>query len=149
MTDFLSVDPGRRTGVSLVHYSKETPATLLGSWDVPGGVEGFFDWYQDNEPAGLGSIVYETFTIREGKHGLDLSPVEVIGAVKILAMELEIPLYPQSPAGRLKAVSNDVLRKFDMYGAGNRYRNQLESNRHALWHLKRQNHLPTLVKGWR
>lgn len=148
MPDFLSVDPGRRTGVSLVHYSQTTPATLLASWDVPGGVEGFFDWYRENEPAGLTHIVFEGFDLREGKYGVDLTPVEVIGAVKILALELEIPLHEQPPAGRIKAVSDDVLRKFDMYESGKAHRNQKESNRHALWWLKKEKHRPTLLKGW-
>lgn len=147
MTDFLSVDPGRRTGISLCHYSKGTPLTLLASWDVPFGVPGFFDWYRTEEPI-VQFIVYESFDLREGKHGVDLTPVEVIGALKILALELEIPLHDQPPAGRLQAVSDDVLRKFDMYQPGKAHRNERESNRHAVWWMKKQKHLPTLEKGW-
>lgn len=148
MPDFLSVDPGRRSGVSLCHYHEGTPLTLLASWDVPFGVRGFFDWYRENEPAVLEFIVYESFDLREGKHGVDLTPVEVIGALKVLAMELDIPLHDQPPAGRLQAVSNDVLRKFDMYLPGKAHRNELESNRHAVWWMKKAKHRPTLEKGW-
>jgi hypothetical protein len=147
MTDFLSVDPGRRTGISLCHYSKGTPLTLLASWDVPFGVPGFFDWYRTEEPI-VQFIVYESFDLREGKYGVDLTPVEVIGALKILALELEIPLHDQPPAGRLQAVSDDVLRKFDMYQPGKAHRNERESNRHALVYMKNLRHRPTIEKGW-
>ena len=154
MTEFLSVDPGRRTGVSLVHYTDETPAVLLRSWDISGGALGFVEWLHSEDARNEMSrglpyfIVYESFDLREGKHGVDLSPVEVIGALKFLGYEYNIPLHLQPPAGRLRAVSDDVLRKFDMYLPGKAHRNERESNRHALWYLKRNKHRPTIIKGW-
>lgn len=147
MTDFLSIDPGRRTGVSLVNYTDSTPAALLGSWDVPFGVEGFFHWYQEHQPI-VSFIVCEDFILREGKHGVDLTPVQVIGAVKVLALELEIPLHFQNPAGRINAVSDEVMLKFGMEHRGKAHRNEKESSRHALWFLKKQGHRATLLRGW-
>lgn len=147
MVDFLSVDPGSRSGISLCSFSETEPLEHLQGWDVPGGTEGFIDWVVDNEPAGVQFIVYETFTLHGGK-GTVLDSVEVIGALKVLAHELEIPLHPQPPAGRVQAVPDEVLYRFDDTLRGKAHRNEKESLRHALWYMKKKAHVPTLLKGW-
>lgn len=147
MTDFLSIDPGTRTGISLCSFSDTEPLQHLRAWDVKGGTEGFIDWYVQEEPAGIQCIVYETFTLHGGR-GTVLDSVEVIGAIKVLAYELEIPLHPQPPAGRVQAVPDEVLYRFDDSLRGKAHRNEKESLRHALWWMKKQAHKPTLLKGW-
>ena len=148
MPDILAVDPGRRSGVSLVTYGEADPVRLLASWDVPGGVEGFISWVVENEPAVLECVVYEDFILREGKHGVDLEPLKVIGALHVLAHELQIPLHPQPPAGRLKAVSDEAMARLGMTFSGNKDRNIKESARHSVWFLKRQGHIPTIRAAW-
>ncbi len=148
MPDFLAVDPGKRTGVALLNYGTATPVRLLESWDVPFGVNGFIHWYVENEPATLEFIVYEDFILREGKHGVELEPLKVIGALHVLAHELEIPLHSQPPSGRLKAVNDEALARLDMRFSGNKDRNVKEAARHGVWFQKRQGHIPTIKAGW-
>lgn len=47
MTYMLVIDPGRSTGIVLGHYTDSEPWSLVRAWQVPGGVIGFSDWYND------------------------------------------------------------------------------------------------------
>ena len=148
MPDFLAVDPGVRTGVALMNYYHDTPVRLLLATDVGGGVEGFIEWIDAYQPATLEFIVYEDFILREGKHGVELEPLKVIGALHVLAHELEIPLHSQPPSGRLKAVNDEALNRLGMRFSGNKDRNVKEAARHGVWWMKRQGHVPTIKTAW-
>lgn len=134
--------------MALMNYYHDTPVRLLLATDVGGGVEGFIEWIDAYQPATLEFIVYEDFVLREGKHGVDLEPLKVIGALHVLAHELEIPLHKQSPGGRLKAVSDADLASLGMCFSGNKDRNVKEAARHGVWHMKRQGHVPTIRAAW-
>lgn len=142
----LSVDPGVRTGISLCQYSATEPLSVIETWDVPGSTKGFHAW--SKELVSVDEIVCEDFILLPGKYGIVLDSLKVIGALQYLALERQVPLTFQPPAGRIKAVPNEVLKVFGMYLPGKAHRNELESNRHALWYMKRRNHLPTLKVGW-
>ena len=150
MTKIMSVDPGKRTGVALVHFNDTMPAGYDNSWDVPGGLEGWAAWITEHQDLFLYReffIVYESFTLREGVHGVCTDAPEVIGAVLTWAKDWDVPAVPQPPAGRMKAVPNKVLDKFHKF-RGNAERNEKEAFRHAVWYLKNAKHLPTIRKGW-
>lgn len=144
----LSVDPGKRTGVSLVDFTPDTPAVLLVNEDVRGGVIGFIEWAAANVPDYLMYIVAEDFDYH-GRPGADVKdPLQVLGAVHVLAHELQVPLTLQKPGGRLTAVNDDALKRLGWYTPGNPGRNMRESNRHAAIWLKNHLHRPTLALGW-
>lgn len=150
MTEILAVDPGKRTGIVLVHFSDDAPAHPVASWDVPGGLEGWADWITEHQESFVHSdffIVYERFIPREGTHGVGTDAPEVIGALCTWAKDWGIPAVPQPPAGRMKAVPNKVLDKFYPF-KGKAERNEKEAFRHAIWYLKNAKHIPTITKGW-
>lgn len=152
MTHILAIDPGLRTGIALTRFEDDEPAELVASWDVPGGVDGFIEWLDatwDADPYRTGAyfVVYEKFIPREGRHGVGTDASEVIGALLYWAKKRWIPAVSQPPAGRMKAVPNEVLDKFHKF-SGNKDRNVKEAFRHSLWYLKNAQHMPTIYKGW-
>lgn len=152
MTHILGIDPGLRTGIALTRFEDDEPAELAASWDVPNGVVGFMDWLDnkwDADPYRTGAyfVVYEEFIPREGRHGVGTDAPEVIGALRYWARKRWIAAVPQPPAGRMKAVPNEVLDKFYKF-SGNKDRNVKEAFRHSLWYLKSALHIPTIKKGW-
>lgn len=154
MTHILGIDPGKRTGIVLVHYEVDEAPELIVSWDQPLGVEGFADWLTEYREDFLDSgvaddffIVYERFIPREGVHGVGVEASEVTGTMLLWAKDWGIPAVPQPAAGRVKAVPDKVLSKFHTF-KGKAERNEKEAFRHVIWYLKNAKHMPTLTKGW-
>jgi hypothetical protein len=136
----LGIDPGMRTGIALISAQTDQPATLLFSEEVSGGLAGFEQWWNDRPDYDI--LVCEDFIPRQGVHGIVHEPNRIIGFLH--------PWFPvmQPPAGRKKAVSNDVLKRLGMYLPGEPQRNALEAVRHAVVYLKAHRHIPTLRAGW-
>ena len=152
MTKIMSVDPGKRTGVVYLTFDDTTPAEIVDSWDIPGGAQGFLDFLETHKqpprtPEPVDFVVYESFTVREGVHGVGTDAPEVIGVLLSWLNELELPAASQPPAGRKKAVPDKVLYKFYRFW-GKQDRNAKEAARHGLWYLKNAKHMPTIRKGW-
>ena len=91
----LSFDPGGTTGFASLGYDK-SDVWLIESGQITGGLEGFIDWWieMDIEPTEF-TLVCESFSLREGIHGVNLAPCYVIGALQALSMGEKI--YYQSP----------------------------------------------------
>lgn len=154
MTHILAIDPGKRTGIALMHFELDEAVEVVATWDVKGGVGGFIDWSDDHQVAFAESgvladmfIVFENFVTREGKHGVGTDASEVIGALRYWAHYMAMPAVPQPAHGRLQAVPDEVLDKIYTF-SGNVDRNVKEAARHAIWYLKNASHLPTIEKGW-
>lgn len=151
MTDILGIDPGKRTGIVLVEYNDTYPGELVASWDIVGGADRFIEWLSEHDAIMNGMrnmfVVYESFTNREGKHGVGTDASEVIGVLLHWAKEQGISAVPQPPAGRMAAVPNKVLDKFYKF-TGKGERNEKEAFRHVIWYLKNAKHMPTIQKGW-
>lgn len=157
MTHILAVDPGKRTGIALMHFEDDEAVEVVATWDIQWGVKGFINWLYDTTPTLYESgvmglcessfVVYEDFIPREGKHGVDDDASRVLGALLLWSFDNAISAVPQPPAGRLKAVPNEVLDKFYKF-SGNKDRNVKEAARHAVWYLKNAIHMPTIKKGW-
>lgn len=45
MPFLLSIDPGLSSGLALLEYGDDLPATLVEAWQLPGGVKGLADWF--------------------------------------------------------------------------------------------------------
>lgn len=138
----LSLDPGGTTGVAFLSFD-ETSVELEKVEQVKGGLEGFIAWYLELDTP-IDIIVCESFTLRPGVHGADLSPTYVIGALEALARGKEI-VY-QEP--KLKPLCDDTrLKKMAFFQTGLRHAN--DAVRHGIIYLRNKKHMPTLEKGWR
>ncbi len=141
---YLGIDPGLRTGACLLAVSGDS-ILLAFHWDIPGGAEGFIEWWNQHVPKrqdGMlpATCVYESFTLREGKYGVDITPRDVIGALKALANRDGVDLIERPPAARKRQVPDEVLRRMGLYLAGEPNRNAREAVRHVVAYLKSQKH---------
>lgn len=48
MPFLLSIDPGISSGLALLEYGDDLPATLTQAWQFPGGVQGLAMWFDEN-----------------------------------------------------------------------------------------------------
>jgi len=141
----LSLDPGGTTGYMLASVDGDAPIYIGRSGQIKNGLKGFLDFHWDNlEHLKIDKIVCESFTLREGIYGADLSPVYIIGALEALYPTTEI-IY-QEP--KLKPLCDDErLKKLGLHEPGKPHRN--DAIRHAVIYLRNNKHMPTLVAGWK
>lgn len=117
-TKLIALDPGKTTGVAIAHYrrthndmeDKTWRLNLIETEQLDYNVEGIWQWLALQQPSG---IIYETFTYRRLPNA-DLTPVEIIGALKIYALLHGIELWGSIPSN--KALwDNDKLLKLSGY----------------------------------
>jgi len=105
-------------------------------------LNGFIAWQKDFDTP-IDVIVCESFTLRPGIHGANLSPTYIIGALEALYQGFDI-VY-QEP--KLKPLCDDQrLKKMGFYTVGQQHVN--DSTRHGIIYLRNKRHMPTLLKGW-
>lgn len=168
MTTILSIDPGGskkgETGIAFGYYEDDKPYELTDSWAVPNNIDGFREWFYNTEHAyytnqraiqlldrngnydgysPVDIVVCEKWVDR-GIRGADRSPMLVEGAVRFLWPDAVM----QGASGKNTAVSDLALKNLGVYTAGGHHRDILEATRHAVWYVKNQRHMPTLLKGW-
>lgn len=147
----LGVDPGVRTGLAWMIVPDDDIPRLEWTLDMPNGLQGFSAFWDDvmlERIQSLDYIVFENFIKREGKFGVDMTPLEIKGFIIGKAEQSRIPLIIRPPAGRKKQVDNEVLKRLGLYLPGNANRNILEAVRHVVADLKTKRHMPTLEGGW-
>lgn len=152
-----SGDPRGETGIVLLGYDDDTPAHVLGSWAIPGGIGGFRDWHRNQFPQWthfpticvypgdffVNTVVCEQFVDRQIM-GAERSALLVEGVVRWLW-----PNVVLSPAsGYKQAVSDDVLKRLDLWWTGDHHADRNSAARHGVRYIKNQQHVPTLKKGW-
>jgi hypothetical protein len=144
----LCIDPGQRTGIALLVFG-DTGITSFGEWDIPDGVDGFRAWWRDHmnpwEPPYPELVVAESFTLREGVYGVNTEPLQVLGALSVLADNVGLEVILRRPAGRKRQVPDVILKRLNLYRKGNANRNILEAIRHGVAYAKSQKHGPTLA----
>ncbi|UXO93849.1 resolvase [Pseudanabaena phage Pan2] len=144
---YLGIDPGKRTGVAWIHVYG-TEITPVGHSEIYDGDSGFIGWWDGPRwPGTPDTIIFEGFTTREGKFGIDHTPERVIGALKALATRDGVDLIERPPAGRKRQVPDGVLRRLGMYLPGEPNRNAREAVRHIVAYLKSQKH-PTVLEAF-
>lgn len=139
---YLGCDPGSRNGLAWL-FVDETGIALANYHDVPNGVDGFIEWWDERKHVMQDfsvTCVYEGFVTREGKFGIDHTPERVIGALKALATRDGVDLVERPPAGRKRQVPDEVLKRMGLYLAGEKNRNAREAVRHVAAYLKSQKH---------
>lgn len=140
----LSLDPGGTTGYAISWVQSNGEAEILRSGQIQGSLKGFLDFHWDVlEDEHIDLIVCESFTLREGVYGADLSPVYIIGALEALYPTTQI-IY-QAPSQK-KLCEDDRLKKMGLHVPGKPHRN--DSVRHLVIYLRNTRHLPTLKLGW-
>ena len=149
MATMLSLDPGGTTGYAIFDVdlvNLDQPAELIQRGQIAGSLQGFLDFYHDVLDAiNIDLIVCESFTLREGVYGADLSPVYIIGAVQALYGETAQLEY-QEP--KLKPLCDDArLKKMGLHVPGKPHAN--DAVRHAVIYLRNNKHMPTLTAGWK
>ena len=140
----LSLDPGGTTGYAIIDFDDKY-FRIEDSGQISGGLKGFIEYdYEKFELECFDIIVCESFTLREGIYGADLSPVYIIGALEALYQEKDI-VY-QEP--KLKPLCDDErLKRMGFYERGKPHRN--DAVRHGIIYLRNNKHMPTLVAGWK
>lgn len=140
----LCLDPGGTTGVALLEYDEETEPAIIWHKQIEGGLHGFLNFHWDQLEDWLYSeIVCESFTLREGVYGVDLSPTYIIGALEALHPVDDI-IY-QEPS--MKPLCDDErLKKMGLYTPGRGH--AMDAVRHGVIYLRNKKHKPTLLKGW-
>jgi hypothetical protein len=142
-TTILGLDPGGTTGVSLVSFGLTSEPKVLWFNQIPDGLRGFLNWYH-NAHHDWDFVVCESFTLRPGVHGADITPTYIIGALEALE-QYRTKVHYQAPSMK-KLCDDDALKRLGMYQPGNPHAN--DAIRHSIIYLRNSKHMPTLRKGW-
>lgn len=134
------VDPGATTGAAVVYVAPSGAITLADHFEIPGGAQGLLEWWDERYTlrATFDLIVCEDFILREGKHGVDITPKEVIGTLRAVASDAKIPVVFRPPSGRLKQAPDWLLKALGVHLPGKANRNAREAVRHIIAHLKHE-----------
>lgn len=138
----LAVDPGLKTGV--VYYGSED-ASLYVSEIIPDGLKGFQKWWERyGSKFKYDVLVVESFELEEGTHGVDLTPVAIIGWLE--SLNIPIVFQRRMQRGKDKLITDTVLKRAGLYPPRGevKEKHQVEALRHALSFLIRQRHMPTI-----
>ncbi len=146
MVTILSLDPGGTTGYAVLDVVLDTePAEVVRRGQIEGGLAGFLDFHWDVlDGIQFDQIVCESFKLREGLHGVDLTPTYIIGALE--ALYPTTPILYQEP--KLKPLCDDLrLKKLGLHIPGKPHAN--DAVRHAIIALRNSKHKATLEAGWK
>lgn len=144
MVRILGVDPGGTTGLALFDVDDNSTPQLVWQKQITGGLKGFLDFHWDElEDTDIDLIVCESFNLREGLHGVDLTPTYIIGALE--ALYPVMPIVYQEP--KLKPLCDDNrLKKMGYYVPARGH--AMDAVRHVIIYLRNNRHMPTLKLGW-
>lgn len=143
--NILCIDPGGTSGIAIFNVTDDTEPKLWKYLEVPGGTQGFINFYRETEPDyNWKKIVCESFTLRTGVKFPDLTPVYIIGALDALVKD-DVEIVFQSPS--LKGLCDDDRLKFiGMHQRGNGHAN--DAIRHGIIYLRNTRHMPTIEMTW-
>ena len=125
-TKLIALDPGKTTGVAIANYrrthndmeDKTWRLNLIETEQLDLDVEGLWRWLAIQAPSG---IIYETFTYRRLPNA-DLTPVEIIGALKIYAHLHGIELWGSPPSNKVLWDNDKLLKLSGIYFIGRPFR---------------------------
>lgn len=131
----LWLDPGGKTGAAL--FNTKTLKVEY-SHIIEGGLKGFVQWWRtvghglalDCEVVGC-----ESFELEEGTHGIDLTPVEIIGWLKPIGV---VDVWQRrNQRGKDKLISAPVLKRAGLYPERGELKegHQVAALQHALRYL--------------
>lgn len=146
MSAILSFDPGLSTGWSTWTFDDATPLTPVEHGTIKDGLRGFMQWWDKSWPAQHfrtygGELIAEDYILDGRTRIPNTMPLEVLGALELLAHQRKIPLA--RPRNVMKVHAPDALLK----AKGLLWKGEphaMDSARHAIAHLKTRKHRPTL-----
>lgn len=145
MTVALCLDPGGTTGVALLEYD-DTGYEFIRTWQIKRGLQGFLDFHWDElEDIKIDQIICESFDLREGVYGADLSPVYIIGALEALYPNGVYDIVYQKPSQK-PLCGDERLHKLDLYQVAKPHAN--DAVRHGIIYLRNKKHKAVLKDGW-
>lgn len=139
----LAIDPGAKTGVCYYNTARPIEPVLD---IIPGGLKGLQEWWKLMEGwATHEALVVESFEQEEGTHGIDLTPVEIIGWFKSLG--IPIVWQRRMERGKNKLIRPAVLKRAGLYPKRGELRegHQVAALQHALAYLVKIRHQPTIA----
>lgn len=129
-------DPGGTTGVAHLWISPDK-IWLVETWQVPNGVQGFLDWWKEEEiDVECDRIVSESFILREGLHGVDTTPLRIEGALAVLWPDNTTKMY-QMPSTK-SLLPDERQQKIGMWDQGHRHAN--DAIKHGLIYEMKKGH---------
>lgn len=136
----LAIDPGAKTGVAI--FNAETQQ-LEDSAIIEGGLAGIQEYFDLGDPH-YDVLVAESFEAEEGTHGIDLTPVEIIGWLK--GLDIPIQWQRRNQRGKTKLISVPVLKRAGLYPKRGELKegHQVAALQHALAYLIKIRHRPTI-----
>ena len=143
MPYIVGIDPGaKRTGVCTVFFGVDQPA-MVTSHDDLDSLAAVWYWLDEAEQCPEAIIVEDYVPHRAAGNPRGL---EIIGAVKAWGMLNQVEVVMQTASGRKVAVPDEALRNLCVEWSGDKDRNWIEAVRHCVWYLKKQAHVPTLLR---
>lgn len=165
----IGVDPGLRTGVSVVEVftTPEMPVFLLGSkvvdyteaWTPSVGkhlqdtIMGtmFFEGLYEQDSGDDIRLVVERFVPEARK--VDTTALEIIGEIRAAKRNREpwtekVSKWYWPLRSEKDSVTGDVLRKLNLWVKGHDNRHINDASRHVVTQLSKMGHRPTIEKGW-
>lgn len=163
----IGIDPGLRTGISVVQIADNLPPGMLGSKVVD---------YTDERVTSVGKhlrdtiegtvvnlglpevdggdgirLVVERFVPEARK--VDTTALEVIGELRAAKRDGEewtgkVTHWYWPQRSEKESMSGDVLRRLGLWVKGHDNRHINDASRHVVTQLSKMNHRPTLEKGW-
>jgi len=153
----LGVDPGKMTGVALLkeNYGTGLPFSVVLLDEIEGGVEGFIDWAEENLDDLADYVVCEKFELDGRTPKPDLTPKEIIGALKVFQRadaffqlgHKHWALECQTNTQGKHLMTNEVLKRAGYYPKRGEVKggHSTDALRHALTYVvKTLKHKPTL-----
>lgn len=136
----LAIDPGAKTGVCLFNTESQKTEVLD---IIDGGLQGIQDYFAIGVPV-WDVLVVESFEAEEGTHGIDYTPVEIIGWLKGLG--IPIVWQRRNQRGKTKLTSPWFLRQAGLYPPRGQLKegHQVAALQHALAYLIKIRHRPTI-----
>lgn len=132
----VALDPGGTTGVA-ISYQDSGRHQMVDQFQIdtttPAGLRDLYDTLRRRVAA---EIVMERFQFRYGggRSKVVLTPVEVIGVVKLYAVQNDIKeLYEQTPSQAKNLITDDKIRKVGLWVPGQPH--AMDATRHLLYHL--------------
>lgn len=142
MINILGIDPGKATGVFVLHIDEfDIPNSIYYEGKVlePGGVLRYADTTLDtfcniNPDASRNLLSVESFLITSatGKKSQQSDALEIIGQLKTLPKKYPVTLSMQGPGLAKKVATNKRLKKLGFFHSGHENRHINDAARHAI-----------------
>lgn len=127
------------TGYAILEYDEGSNPVLAESGVIRGGFHGFCSWIGDhyNRVEECDTVICEKFVLYN--MAADITPTLTEGVVRFLFPDVVL-----QPSNILGVITDNHLRKMDLYTTEGHHNDRNSAVKHALYYLRSQRHTPTL-----